>query len=77
MEGNGNAEDRAPRIRGVFSPEFMAVCDTCGTTTMWFKANRMAEVEGRPAAVKGYKCADCETFEEKVLDTRGQIHERG
>lgn len=43
---------------------------------MWFKANRLDQVEGRPKAVKGYKCAECETFESKVLDTRGQIHER-
>lgn len=43
---------------------------------MWFKANRLGEIDGRPQAVKGFKCAECETFERKVLDTRGRIHDR-
>lgn len=60
----------------VFSPEFAAVCDECGTTTTWFKANRVAKVDGDPRVLKGYKCAECETFEEKLLDTRGKIHKR-
>lgn len=60
----------------MFRAEFAAVCDACGTTTQWVKANRVAEVEGGPRVLKGYKCATCETFEAKVLDTRGQIHKR-
>lgn len=43
---------------------------------MWVKANRMAEVDGSPRAVKGFRCTDCDTFEEKVLDTRGKVRTR-
>jgi hypothetical protein len=60
----------------VFEPEFSAVCDTCGATTTWHKANRVAEVDGQPSFLKGYKCAECETFETKVLDTEGEIRSR-
>lgn len=60
----------------MFSPEFTAICDTCGKATAWFKANRLGQTDGEPRAIKGYKCAECETFEEKVLDTRGQIWAR-
>ncbi len=60
----------------VFRPDFAAVCDACGTTTTWFKANRVARLEGSPSVLKGYKCSDCETFETKVLDTRGKIRTR-
>lgn len=61
----------------VFEPEFSAVCDTCGATTAWHKANRVAEVDGEPSVLEGYKCAECETFETKVLDTEGGIRTRG
>lgn len=60
----------------MFSPEFAAVCDACGTTTTWFKANRVAEVDERPRVLKGYKCSECETFETKILDSRGNIQTR-
>lgn len=76
LSGIGKVKWSGSLRTGVFSAEFTAVCDTCGTTTLWFKANRLAEVDGRPKAVKGFKCAECETFESKVLDTRGQIHDR-
>jgi len=67
---------RLPRA-AVFQPEFMAVCDRCGQVTPWFKANRMVESDdGRALALKGYKCAGCSSFEEKVLDTRGRIRGR-
>lgn len=60
----------------VFSPEFTAVCDACGATTMWFKANRIVQQGRSPEVEKGFKCAACEAFETKVLDTRGKIHAR-
>ncbi len=61
----------------MFQPEFTAVCDTCVETTMWFKANKLVQSEdGQARAAKGYKCSVCETFEEKVLDTRGRIWKR-
>lgn len=60
----------------VFEAEFSAVCDTCGTTTTWHKANRVAELDGQPTVLKGFKCAECETFETKVLDTDGEFRSR-
>lgn len=62
----------------VFSPEFTAVCDTCGKTTMWFKANKVVQGEPgmRPLVEKGFKCSACETFEDRVLDTRGRVQVR-
>lgn len=61
----------------MFNPEFTAVCDACGQATLWFKANRVVAHEGAvPVAEKGFKCSVCESFEEKVLDTRGRIHDR-
>lgn len=60
----------------MFRPEFAAVCDECGATTTWIKANRVTELEGRPRVLKGYKCSECETFETKVLDTRGRFQTR-
>jgi hypothetical protein len=60
----------------VFEPAFTAVCDACGTTTEWMKANRIARPDGEPRFLKGYKCSRCETFEEKVLDTDGEMEAR-
>ncbi|MDX1611232.1 MAG: hypothetical protein R3185_02600 [Candidatus Thermoplasmatota archaeon] len=60
----------------MFRPAFSAVCDACGATTMWFKANRLAETEDGALVEKGFKCAQCEAFESKVLDTRGRIQSR-
>lgn len=76
MGRKGKPHVPASPCRDVFRPEFAAVCDACGATTMWFKANRMRQAEDGPVVEKGYKCADCETFEEKVLDSRGRIHDR-
>ncbi len=60
----------------MFRPAFTAVCDGCGTTTMWVKANRMAHEDGRSRVLKGFRCTDCDAFEAKVLDTRGRIRTR-
>jgi hypothetical protein len=43
---------------------------------MWVKANRVGEADGRPQAVKGFRCADCDAFEAKVVDTRGTVRRR-
>jgi len=59
----------------VFRPAFTALCDECGTTTMWTKANRI-DAEDEPVVLKGFKCSQCDTFEERVLDTRGTVHSR-
>lgn len=60
----------------MFRPAFTAVCDACAKATMWVKANRMGEDEGRIAAVKGFRCTECDAFERKVLDSRGRIQAR-
>jgi len=42
---------------------------------MWTKANRI-DAEDEPVVLKGFKCSQCDTFEERVLDTRGTVHSR-
>lgn len=60
----------------MFRPAFSALCEACGTTTTWVKANRMSQRDDAPLALKGFRCTNCDTFETKVLDTRGQVRTR-